>query len=197
MERQRLFGIGNLVENGQRVRRRLLSRLSRRPSLDAPTDEDANRKHQTGKDRAAHKQKEDLPPSSPLARSASTSTAVRWLLALGSSETGITLASLSPFMSPELPMTQKSTQVLCRRDLNHRPGPCHAADMSDKAAGTVVTTRRHAVLDLCWTVFGSCAKNPTNADRKTAARRCCGRCRAGVFGPRGALIASSMAARWS
>ena len=61
-------------------------------------------------------------PSSPLARSASTSTAVRWLLALGSSETGITLASLSPFMSPELPMTQKSTQVLCRRDLNHPLG---------------------------------------------------------------------------
>ena len=65
MERQRLFGIGNLVENGQRVRRRLLSRLSRRPSLDAPTDEDANRKHQTGKDRAAHKQEEDLPAVEP------------------------------------------------------------------------------------------------------------------------------------
>lgn len=34
--------------------------------------------------------------------------------------------------------------------------------MSDKADGTVVTTRRHAVLALCWTVFGSCAKKPQN-----------------------------------
>ncbi len=65
MKRQRLFGIGNFVENRQWIRRGLLRGLRLCAALDLASDEDSDREHHTGEDRAADEQKEDLPSVEP------------------------------------------------------------------------------------------------------------------------------------
>ena len=60
MERQRLFGIGNLVENRERIGSRLLGCLGRGTALETAPDKHADREHQACKHRAADEEEKDL-----------------------------------------------------------------------------------------------------------------------------------------
>ncbi len=65
MEGQRLLGIGDFIENRQRIARRLLRRLRSRVALDTTTDKHADREDQAGKHGAANQQKKDLSTVEP------------------------------------------------------------------------------------------------------------------------------------
>ena len=60
MKGQRLFGIGNLVENRQRIGSRLLGCLGRGTTLEATPNKHTDREHEARKDRAADEEKKDL-----------------------------------------------------------------------------------------------------------------------------------------
>ncbi len=65
MKRQRFLGIGDLIEDRQRIARRLLGGLCSGVALDSSTDQHPDRKHQAGKHGAADQQKEDLATIEP------------------------------------------------------------------------------------------------------------------------------------
>lgn len=72
MKRQRLLGIGNLVEYRQRIGSRLLRGLGGGTSLDPTPNEDTRGKDETGKYSTTDEQKENL-------SSIQTAAARRWI----------------------------------------------------------------------------------------------------------------------